>query len=76
MKKTHNLEVIGSSPIWSTLKFKHLRVNRKCFFFCLRTPCEHRVQSQTSDKRLEILRTRFWCSQDILLFHFCLAAFG
>jgi len=24
MEKTHNLEVIGSSPIWSTLKIKGL----------------------------------------------------
>ena len=28
----HNLEVPGSSPGWSTLKIKHLRVSRKCFF--------------------------------------------
>jgi len=32
MEKTHNLEVVGSSPTWSTLKIKHLRVSRKCFF--------------------------------------------
>ena len=30
---THNLEVLGSSPGWSTLNIKHLRVSRKCFFF-------------------------------------------
>ena len=30
---THNLEVLGSSPSWSTLKIRHLRVSRKCFFF-------------------------------------------
>ncbi len=29
---THNLEVPGSSPGWSTLIIKHLRVSRKCFF--------------------------------------------
>ena len=25
MEKTHNLEVVGSSPTWSTLKIKHLQ---------------------------------------------------
>ena len=62
--RTHNLEVVGSSPTWSTLKIKHLRATRKCFFFCLRTPCEHRAQSQTSHEHREIPRTRFWCSQN------------
>ena len=32
ISQTHNLEVIGSSPIWSTLIIKHLQVSRKCFF--------------------------------------------
>ena len=32
-EKTHNLEVPGSSPGWSTLRIKHLRISRKCFFF-------------------------------------------
>ena len=36
ISQTHNLEVPGSSPGWSTLKIKHLRVSRKCFFFCRR----------------------------------------
>ena len=30
--QTHNLEVLGSSPSWSTFKIKHLRGSRKCFF--------------------------------------------
>ena len=32
ISQTHNLEVLGSSPSWSTLKVKHLRGSRKCFF--------------------------------------------
>ena len=31
--QTHNLEVIGSSPIWSTLKIKQLSQKLNCFFF-------------------------------------------
>ena len=46
----HNLEVPGSSPGWSTLKIKHLRRFRRCFFFDLRTPCEHQKYFQTSHK--------------------------
>ena len=60
----HNLEIPGSSPGWSTLKIKHLRRFRRCFFFDLRTPCEHRKYFQTSHEHREILRTRFWCSQN------------
>ena len=30
---THNLEVPGSSPGWSTLKIKHLQSFCRCFFF-------------------------------------------
>ena len=32
MEKTHNLEVVGSSPTWSTLKKKELRKSRNSFF--------------------------------------------
>ena len=32
--QTHNLEVPGSSPGWSTLKIKHLQGFCRCFFFC------------------------------------------
>ena len=32
ISQTHNLEVPGSIPGWSTLKIKHLRASRKCFF--------------------------------------------
>ena len=32
MEKTHNLEVVGSSPTWSTLKIKELQINRNSFF--------------------------------------------
>ena len=32
--ETHNLEVTGSSPVWSTLKIKHLQRFCRCFFFC------------------------------------------
>ena len=69
--RTHNLEVTGSSPVWSTLKIKHLQRFCRCFFFCLRTPCEHRVQSQTPHEHKEILRTHLWCSQDVLLSNIC-----
>ena len=40
MEKTHNLEVTGSSPVWSTLKYKQLRGIATAFFFYLRTKCE------------------------------------
>ncbi len=30
---THNLEVPGSSPGWSTYRFKHLQKLCRCFFF-------------------------------------------
>ena len=30
--RTHNLEVLGSSPRWPTLKIKHLRTNVSAFF--------------------------------------------
>ena len=63
---THNLEVPGSSPGWSTLKIKHLRFFCKCFFFNLRTPCEHRILGQTLYIDYFSLRTRFWCSQSII----------
>ena len=66
METAHNLEVVGSSPTWSTLKIKHLQRFCGCFFFCSRTPCEHRPQSQTSNEHREIPRTRFWCSQNTL----------
>ena len=33
ISQTHNLEVIGSSPIWSTLKIKQLSQKLNCFFF-------------------------------------------
>ena len=32
--QTHNLEVIDSSPIWSTLIIKQLSQKLNCFFFC------------------------------------------
>ena len=64
MEKTHNLEVPGSSPGWSTLKIKHLQRFCRCFFFCLRTPCEHRIYLRTSHEHKETMRTRFWCSQN------------
>ena len=35
--QTHNLEVIGSSPIWPTLKIKQLSQKLNCFFFLLVT---------------------------------------
>ena len=31
---THNLEVPGSSPGWSTKKIKQLSQKLNCFFFC------------------------------------------
>ena len=31
--QTHNLEVLGSSPSWSTLKIRHLRAIASAFFF-------------------------------------------
>ena len=31
--QTHNLEVPGSSPGWSTLRIKHLQRFCRCFFF-------------------------------------------
>ena len=35
--QTHNLEVIGSSPIWSTLEIKQLSQKLNCFFLLLVT---------------------------------------
>ena len=32
MEKTHNLEVVGSSPTWSTLKIRELRRFRDSLF--------------------------------------------
>ena len=34
--QTHNLEVPGSSPGWSTLKIKQLSQKLNCFFFLVR----------------------------------------
>ena len=31
--ESHNLEVPGSSPGWSTLRIKHLQIFCRCFFF-------------------------------------------
>ena len=33
ISQTHNLEVTGSSPVWSTLKIKQLRNFVTAFFF-------------------------------------------
>ena len=33
ISQTHNLEVLGSSPSWSTLKIKQLSHKLNCFFF-------------------------------------------
>ena len=33
ISQTHNLEVLGSSPSWSTLKIKHLREVVSAFSF-------------------------------------------
>ena len=33
ISQTHNLEVPGSSPGWSTFKIKHLREIASAFFF-------------------------------------------
>ena len=38
---THNLEVPGSSPGWSTLIISNLEDIRVADFFVLRTLCEH-----------------------------------
>ena len=35
--QTHNLEVLGSSPIWSTLIIKQLSQKLNCFFLLLVT---------------------------------------
>ena len=35
--QTHNLEVLGSSPSWSTLKIKRVCHNRHILFFCFYT---------------------------------------
>lgn len=37
ISQTHNLEVPGSSPGWSTLKIKHLRAIVGAFFLLLVT---------------------------------------
>ena len=34
ISQTHNLEVLGSSPSWYTLKIKQLSQKLNCFFFC------------------------------------------
>ena len=39
METTHNLEVVGSSPTWSTLKIKELRNPRNSLIFA----GEHKV---------------------------------
>ena len=44
---THNLEVLGSSPSWSTLKIKHLQRFCRCFFFSWWTWGEHRTLDVT-----------------------------
>ena len=35
ISQTHNLEVLGSSPSWSTLKIKQLSHKLSCFFHAL-----------------------------------------
>ena len=40
---THNLEVPGSSPGWSTLKIKQLRKFVAAFFLCLRKQCVNKL---------------------------------
>ena len=40
---THNLEVPGSSPGWSTLKIKQLRNFVAAFFLCLRKQCVNKL---------------------------------
>ena len=59
MEKAHNLEVIGSSPIWSTLRKEHLQRFCRCFFFSWRPSSdlfEAKVTSLDPLKRREI----FW----------------
>ena len=34
ISQTHNLEVLGSSPSWSTLKIKELHQKCSSFFLC------------------------------------------
>ena len=41
MEKTHNLEVIGSSPIWSTKGNQQGREFSGLLIFFLQTICEH-----------------------------------
>ena len=45
ISQTHNLEVLGSSPSWSTLKIKELHQKCNSFFFILRTICEQNYPS-------------------------------
>ena len=47
MEKTHNLEVPGSSPGWSTLKIKELRKSRNSFFHV----CVNKELLTEEDKR-------------------------
>ena len=56
---THNLEVLGSSPSWSTLIIKHLRVSRKCFFFC-RRPSSDLFEAKVTSRDLLKLREIFY----------------
>ena len=42
ISQTHNLEVLGSSPSWSTLKIKHLRAIVSAFF-SLRKQCVNKL---------------------------------
>ena len=46
METTHNLEVVGSSPTWSTLKIRELRKFRDSLF------CSCEIQVKFATKKL------------------------
>ena len=46
-QQTHNLEVRGSSPSWSTLKIKHLQSFCRCFFLFLGKQWENTLLLKT-----------------------------
>ena len=43
ISQTHNLEVLGSSPSWSTSQNQALTSNRKCFFLSPRKQCVNKL---------------------------------
>ena len=51
-KKTHNLEVPGSSPGWSTLLLQRLTLRRRPLFFCF---CVNKLIELTLFYRLSFL---------------------